>query len=270
MNGYNLVKTDKNGTKVFYSYDCTRCGGAGYSEAWKFTGCTCYKCGGSGRQDTPSIYKEYTPEYEAVLQAKREAKRLKEIEARIASADEFNSDFLVKNFNGEHEISIILGDTYSIKEDLKEEGCRFTMGTGWYAMFTDRPSLKIMVGELIHKNDFGEYEWNTYAEIKDEIDCAKKKLEPESNFQFEVGERVTMLLTVEYVATCEIPAFGRYGTETLFINNMRDPMGNVFIWKTTSHKLPVDTTITIKGTIKEHSEYKGQKQTVLTRCKISG
>lgn len=26
------IRTDKNGTKIYHDYTCTRCGGAGYSE----------------------------------------------------------------------------------------------------------------------------------------------------------------------------------------------------------------------------------------------
>lgn len=65
------IRTDKNGTKIYHDYTCTRCGGAGYSEEWRFTGMTCYKCGGTGKQDTPQVIKVYTPEYEAKLAEQR-------------------------------------------------------------------------------------------------------------------------------------------------------------------------------------------------------
>lgn len=44
-----LVKEYKNGTRVYVdTVPCDRCGGAGSSEAWKYSGMTCYKCGGTG------------------------------------------------------------------------------------------------------------------------------------------------------------------------------------------------------------------------------
>ena len=68
-----LIRVDRNGTK-YYEGDvpCDRCGGAGSSKAWQFTGFTCYKCGGTGKVFGKWI--ERTPEYEAKLQARRMAK----------------------------------------------------------------------------------------------------------------------------------------------------------------------------------------------------
>ena len=59
------LRTDKNGTKYYANYTCPRCGGAGGSDKWAFTGWTCYECGGTGESSTPVIEKEYTPEYRA-------------------------------------------------------------------------------------------------------------------------------------------------------------------------------------------------------------
>lgn len=74
--------------------------------------------------------------------------------------------------------------------------------------------------------------------------------------------------------------FTYYG-ETNYIYTMEDAHGNTVVWKTTS-LLDVPTKdgqeidfirtgdmMRIKGTVKEHSEYKGTKQTVLARCKYS-
>ena len=45
--------------------------------------------------------------------------------------------------------------------------------------------------------------------------------------------------------------------------------GNTVVWKTTKNlDLEPDKEYVIKGTVKELSEYRGDKQTVLTRCKI--
>lgn len=78
------IKTDRNGTKWYNDWTCPRCGGAGASDKWLFTGRICYECGGTGKRRTPKIVKSYTPEYEAKLAAKRaarEEKRAQEYEA---------------------------------------------------------------------------------------------------------------------------------------------------------------------------------------------
>jgi hypothetical protein len=51
---------------------------------------------------------------------------------------------------------------------------------------------------------------------------------------------------------------------------MRDKAGNVFRWSASGIKedLLEGKTYRLKGTIKEHAEYKGTKQTILTRCTL--
>ena len=46
-----------------------------------------------------------------------------------------------------------------------------------------------------------------------------------------------------------------------------DNDGNVFIWITPCG-VETDKTMKLTGTVKEHSEFNGVKQTVLTRCKV--
>lgn len=78
-----LVKIDKNGSKHFEGMiACDRCGGQGGSDAWQYTGYTCYKCGGTGKVFAKWI--ERTPEYEAKLAERRAAK----IRARAAQEAE--------------------------------------------------------------------------------------------------------------------------------------------------------------------------------------
>lgn len=60
-----------------------------------------------------------------------------------------------------------------------------------------------------------------------------------------------------------------YGATTKFI--FEDDDENVLVWTTTSagkYNLLENNKYAIKGTIKEHSEYKGVRQTILTRCEI--
>lgn len=57
---------------------------------------------------------------------------------------------------------------------------------------------------------------------------------------------------------------------TTDILKFMDIEGNIFIWKTsTNQELEQGQKVKIKGRIKDHSEYRGAKQTILTRCKIA-
>ena len=49
---------------------------------------------------------------------------------------------------------------------------------------------------------------------------------------------------------------------------MRDAEGNRLVWKSSSKRLDPGSTVDLKGTVKEHGEYKGVAQTVLTRCAV--
>jgi hypothetical protein len=58
---------------------------------------------------------------------------------------------------------------------------------------------------------------------------------------------------------------GYYGISYMYI--MEDPSNNIFVWNT-QKELEEDTTYNVRGVIKGYKEYKGVKQTVITRCRI--
>ena len=84
----------------------------------------------------------------------------------------------------------------------------------------------------------------------------------------------------DHTAWYERQSFRGYGTETVYIHTFKDEAGNKIVWKTTSTISYWDEDgnlayyeegekVRLRGTVKEHSEYKDEKQTVLTRCRIS-
>lgn len=85
----------------------------------------------------------------------------------------------------------------------------------------------------------------------------------ESNWLGEVGEKLTLNLTVTNVRI--IP--GGYGDTTMI--TFMDDKGNVVLWYASSNpSVQVNEKVQIKGTVKKLDEFKGTKQTVLTRCSI--
>lgn len=76
-----------------------------------------------------------------------------------------------------------------------------------------------------------------------------------------VGEKVTMDLRVVVTRSFET----QYGVSNM--NRFADDAGNTIIWWTGTKAFKEGTTVRLTGTIKKHSEYKGYKQTELTRCK---
>ena len=129
---------------------------------------------------------------------------------------------------------------------------------------------------------------------QDEIDAENKRREFERELKeigkFEHSEwvgtekkRQDMELTLIRDYSYERPAY-TYGWETAHIYTLADDDGNCYVWKTTNniktevwddegwlveetYAEPGDRVI-LKATVKEHGEYKGVKQTVITRPKV--
>lgn len=90
---------------------------------------------------------------------------------------------------------------------------------------------------------------------------AAKANRPKTNWVGEAGERI------EIIADCKCVAswYNDFGPGYLYKFTTDD--GNIFTWKT--GKAVDDGKVVLKGTIKAHTEFNGEKQTELTRCKIS-
>jgi len=267
-----LIKIDKNGTKYYADYTCPRCGGAGGSDKWQFTGWTCYDCGGSGKSANPHIYKVYTPEYQAKLdaqRAKRQAKKRAELEAK---ADETRKEWLDKHqFNENGDTYKILGDTYAIKDDLKALGAKYDSFLGWHTKtaLEGYESAKINISDIASETLYG-YAIDYTVDLEKLINKDKPQ-EPEkvSEYIGNVGDKIDMVVTLDHVAYWE-NSFRPWEHNLTYLYSFKDDNGNVLVWQT-SKGLVIDdgAKVTIKGTIKEHNEYKEVKQTVLTRCKIT-
>lgn len=220
----NLIKVDRNGTK-YYEGDvtCTRCGGTGVYIMGICNGQPvlspvdngiCFKCGGAGTEH--STWKEYTPEYEAKLAARRKARQ----EKRLA-------------------------------EQRAEEEAR------------EREAEAKRLEEM------------RIIEEENERLMAQKAL---SHYVGEVGKRVDIRARYIKSAWFEVQSFRGYGTDTMYVHTFK--IGDdTLVWKTTAslgkwndkdewESFEEGSQVHLRGTIKEHTEYDGEKQTVLTRCKI--
>lgn len=101
-----------------------------------------------------------------------------------------------------------------------------------------------------------------------------------SQYVGEVGKRITVKATYISTASFEVNRFGGYGTETMYIHTFKDADGNKLIWKTTTSlgtwlengewlKHEYGDHVDLTGTVKEHKEYREEKQTALNRCKLN-
>ena len=98
----------------------------------------------------------------------------------------------------------------------------------------------------------------------------KHDKEMESKHIGTVGEKIEFVLKAIKVLTSWESYFGYYPTTT-YMYKITDENGNIYIWQTTKNvniENCLKSTTTVKGKIKEHSEYNGVKQTILTNCKL--
>lgn len=268
-----LIKIDRNGTKHFEEeVRCWKCQGRGRIRYFNYyRDGVCFDCDGKGY--TIEKTKEYTPEYEAKLEARRaakEAKRIAEFEAKCKEEQD-------KVFPDGH-VYFVLGNTYEIREELKAAGAIFNRIHGW--VFThpveDYPLYKVKIEDAFDLRPNGTVEveriygkW--YGAWPKKVELPKENDEPESQYVGLIDEKLT--LTVKYIR--EFSFESTYGTG--FIHVFKDESGNIFKWKTGNAIFhPVDEyrlsdngiTLEIRGTVKIHEEYKGVKETVLTRVKV--
>lgn len=251
---------------------CDRCGGHGIYAVGVHNGCLvpspydggmCYECLGAGV--IIEEVRDYTEaEYRAMQRAKekREAKALERMNER---RQENNRRTLINHgFAGEYAYAVI-GDTYSIKDDLKAHGAKFSYEMLWVCpeeptwLPTDR-YVRICATDVF---DFVDDMILVKDTARDFIDS----LQPKSGKHLgSVGSRITVAVTVTKVLTFTAEYMKGWPT-TSYKYIMRTPEGDVVTWTTQSVYWNEGYECTLVGTVKEHTEYNSVRQTVLTRCK---
>lgn len=133
-----------------------------------------------------------------------------------------------------------------------------------------------------------ELEVTRHFNIRAVVDSITKWIEEvptfeASEWQYQPRQREEMVLTLIRESRYERAKYSGYGYETVSVYTLADDNGNCYVWKTTSVLgMDVDNgnyidfvcakpgdRITMKATVKEHGEYRGIKQTVIVRPKVS-
>lgn len=268
-----FVRIDKNGTKIYHDYTCDRCGGKGYyviavhnmqPVLSPYDNGVCYKCGGSGRMEKPSVIKEYTPEYRAILDAraaKRQEKKLAQaLEEKAAKQAEWKRE---KGFVDDKIHVAGISDSFERKDEIKAAGGRFNEYTGWYFSepHEEFKTVELTAEECLEENAWYGLDWR--GNVIREILKAKLPANPSRHIG-QVGGKIELEATFKKTRWYDTQ-FG-----TTWIYTFEDEEGNCLVWKTSSSiGAEEGDKVRIKGTVKDHDEYNGVKQTVLTRCKIA-
>ncbi len=99
-----------------------------------------------------------------------------------------------------------------------------------------------------------------------EREVARRRRAEAEKVSQHVGE-VKQRLDIEGEVTFVRSFDSRFGVTTLV--KLADDAGNIFTWfASTAPEVTVGDKVKVRGTVKKHDDYKGVKQTVLTRCKL--
>ena len=281
-----ILSVNEDTRKALIEEKCDRCGGSGIIAARvenghivpiPVDGGICYKCNSKGkiRKWVKAYTEEEMDKYIASQDRARERKAEKaeqERQEKLNKSKE-NQEKLLAEWGYDIENPLIWliggGNTYEIKDQLKELGCKFNPAFGWYsAQPIDIPENYGMVSI----NFYDVYTWFPLSNkfmLKDDAkkiaDTAKATLEPESHSEYE-GEIKERLRDLEVTLTAIRSFDGYYGTSFIYTFTHGE---NVLTWITSSCKdIEVGNEFYLTGTVKEHSEYKNIKTTYLTRCII--
>lgn len=130
--GRVLIRTDRNGTKYWEVTEaCPRCGGRGDYILGTTNYGVCFQCGGNGWHQY--TWKEYTPEHEAKLEAKRKVKAEKRFEEQAKYTEDHSAEIIERRYAdygcGKNGIGYVLtGKTYSVRDQIKKNGGRWIYG----------------------------------------------------------------------------------------------------------------------------------------------
>ncbi len=281
-----ILKVDEKTKKAYIKEKCPRCGGLGFIISRvengqmipiPVDGGVCYKC--NSEKYIYKWVKAYTEkEYESYIKAterrkaKEEEAREKERQERINKSEETKKAWLLENGYDVTNPTVYIvagGNTYEIKDELKEAGFRFNKTTGWYSPSNVEVRAPFFLIPLAFDDVFtwaygrgNGYIYsapNAYERVKAAIEASY----PESDSEY-IGEEKERLRDLDVTVSAIHTTEGFYGTTFIYTFN-KDK--DVLVWMTPSCKdIEVGENIILTGTVKTHKEYKKVKQTILSRC----
>lgn len=176
----------------------------------------------------------------------------------------------INGFSEDGETYLVMGNSYKIKDSLKEAGFKFSSLLRWH---TDNDEYDLPDGCHYCILDYNNvFVWDEEKGVTFMQEGAREYLEElfnpprvsKSEYQGEIGEKIA----VKKVEIINVGGYaGPYGYTWIY--TFRDAEDNEYSWFTTVNKaLTIGMFCDITGFVKEFKEYKGVKTTVLTRCKL--
>ena len=268
---------EKNKLCINLRSKCDRCCGSGIFYIFG----TCYKCNGTGTTLTKvRLYTE--KEYNTLIRAKQAREEKIQAEKKAKQEDAINNAAFYKaeiakkfGFNEAGNTYLVYGgNTYDIKEKLKESGAKFDPIMKWHLPEKIELPEEYRFCEIAFDEIFDYKPLTKWAEYKeDAAEIIKEKLtslirdttsSTSTFYQATEGTRIRDIVAkVEKIRGFE----GCYGYTWIYTFSSDN---YIFIWMTSSQQQFAEgDCIKLCGTIKKFDEYMGIKQTHLSRCKVT-
>jgi hypothetical protein len=165
---------------------------------------------------------------------------------------------------------IVLGNSYPIKDELKDNGFKFSPLLRWHSENCNYELPQICFYKALNFYEF--FTWDAESNSPFLREGAREAIDrifnpPEESNSTYVGEIGERLRDVPVVVRGIGGFDSAYGYKWVY--TFEDEEGNRYTWFTTSQQaVSVGTKLTMTGTIKAHVEYKGAETTQLTRCSL--
>ena len=174
------------------------------------------------------------------------------------------------NFNENEETYVITGETYSIKDILKDAGFRYHPILGWHKSTPDAPEeyknrlICVNLNDIAEKSAWGEYHF--YSDAKKRIH--KNAEAPSNDTHNWIGEKGSWLPAVKIQLIKSGTFNSRYGIQNIYTFETIDKEA-LLVWFTSSI-VPIkkDEYATIRCKVKEHKLYNDIKQTIVSNVKF--
>ena len=277
--GYKIIKVYEMNGRLYADckMECPRCGGMGEIPAFgHIDQGVCFKC--AGAKYFYNTFRAYTQEEREKMDAQYLAKQdKKKLEAEAQS--EANKKIWMEKYGFGKDIFIVAGgNTFAIKDQLKEAGARYYQGIGWFFSEPTVPADFDVDNYFLYEVAFDDiFTWNCYSKVAYFKDDALKNIEDaiaaqvrannestsKSEFYGKVGDRIRKE-PATFVSVKNISS--EWGDSLLYTFKIGD---NIFTWFTQAFiddAINPGDAIILSGTIKDHKEYNGIKQTQLNRC----
>ena len=96
----------------------------------------------------------------------------------------------------------------------------------------------------------------------------ENKVEKPSEWIGNIKDRLDFIVKVVYTKPINRPTFSFRDSGVSYLVKMVDNEGNNLTWFSSNNDMEEGKSYKLLGTVKEHKDYKDEKKTVITRCKI--